>query len=80
MAKVRRYQVHFITTDEKVGIKNGYLYYEKTKPYRQGDAINVYSLINEMNKNGYQVNIDKELVQEALKQNTGIPVAIGIVR
>ena len=51
--------VHFITTDEKIGIKNGYIYYEKTKPYRYGDAINVYSLINEMNRSGYQISIDK---------------------
>ncbi|MEC8882173.1 MAG: L,D-transpeptidase family protein [Pseudomonadota bacterium] len=72
--------VHFITTDEKIGIRNGYIYYEKTKPYRYGDAVNVYSLINQMNQDGYQISIDKELVQEALKQNTGIPVAIGIVR
>ena len=72
--------VHFITTDEKVGVRNGYVYYEKTKPYRYGDPINVYSIINELNQDGYYIQIDKELVKEALKQNTGIPVAVGIIR
>lgn len=72
--------VYFITDDEKIGIKNGYVYYEKTRPYRYGDPIHVYKLIDQMNAQGYQLQIDRKLVKDALKQNTGIPVAIGVVR
>ena len=70
--------VHFITTDEKVGIDSGYLYYEKTTPYHRGDDIEVYEIINKMNREGQPVRVDRGLVEEALEKNTGIPLAIGI--
>ena len=73
-------RVHFITDDEKVGIKNGYVYYEKTRPYRGGDPIHVYAIIREMNAQGYHIEIDRKLVKEALRKNTGTPVAIGVAR
>ena len=72
--------VYFITDDEKIGIKNGYVYYEKTRPYRHGDPIHVYKLIDQMNAQGYSLQVDRELVKEALKRNTVTPVAIGVVR
>lgn len=71
--------VHFISVDEKIGIDNGYIYYEKSKPYHRGDPVDVYHLINEVSHSGYYVRVDKELVQQALKQNTGIPIAVGTV-
>ena len=70
--------VHFVTTDEKLGIDSGYLYYEKTTPYHRGDRVEVYEIINQMNRDGIPVRVDRTLVEEALKQNTGIPLAIGI--
>ena len=71
--------VHFITTDEKVGINHGYLYYEKTKPYRSGDRVEIYDIINQMSNDGYNISVDRDLVKEALNKNTGVPMAIGVV-
>jgi L,D-transpeptidase ErfK/SrfK len=72
--------VHFIVEDEKVGIRNGYVYYEKTRPYRGSDPVHVYAIIDNLNAQGYHIEIDKKLVKEALRNNTGTPVAIGVVR
>ena len=73
-------RVYFITDDEKVGIQNGYVYYEKTRPYRGGDPIHVYAIIREMNAQGYYIEVDRKLVKEALRNNTGTPVVIGVSR
>lgn len=72
--------VYFINQDEKIGVRNGYVYYEKTRPYKSGDRIEVYVMVEQLKEQGYDVEIDQTMIKEALKKNNGVPIAIGIAR
>ena len=73
-------KVHFLHTDEKIGIDEGMLYLEKHEPYLSNDTDDLDSQLEDIEAE-YSINLylDKDKIIDKYDKQDGIPDAVGHV-
>lgn len=74
-----RTSIVFVHQDEKIGIENNTLYYEKSSMYRHNESKNIWEFIHKLQAKGYHVYTDRDLIAKIYKQGLSIPHSIGSI-
>ena len=74
-----RTSIAFVHQDEKIGIKNNTIYYEKSSMYRHNESKNVWEFIHALQAKGYHVYTDRDLIARIYEQGLSIPHSIGSI-
>ena len=71
--------VYFIHQDEKLGIHNSDIYYEKHEPYYDDDPDMIYRYLDQMQDVHEDMLIDKDLLRDVHDLERGVPKQIGVL-